>query len=428
MRILLVTLLCLSTISLSAQLSYPHRDSLLTAARQNLDSLTSKHFYGRGYQKEGHHIAADFIQKRFEEIGLEKVGKSYQQPFSFNVNTVLDAALTLGEKEYQAGKNFIAHAQSGTGSLELRVIDFKHGLSPSKKARNQIVVIREGLPEKIQLDPRKRALMADAGRDDTKLQAFAKFNPAGVIILRKKLTAALRPDALPFPVLEMQEDAFPSKKVKLGSIAVNTKVQNVETQNILGYLEGTGDSDSVIVLTAHYDHLGGYSGAIFTGANDNASGTSMLLSIAEHFVQNRPTHNMLFIAFGAEEAGLKGSAHYVFKDARIPLSKMKFLLNLDLMGNGVDGIMAVGGKNFPGLFDQLVSENDDIEAVPRVRARQNAPNSDHYFFLENGVPGFFIYTMGGPPHYHDVNDTAKNLLFSKFVEVRELLIRFINGL
>jgi Zn-dependent M28 family amino/carboxypeptidase len=154
----------------------------------------------------------------------------------------------------------------------------------------------------------------------------------------------------------------------------------------------------------------------------------MLLSMAEHFAQNPPKYDMLFIAFGAEEAGLQGSAHYVMQNPLIPLEKMKFILNLDLMGNGDEGIMAVGGKDFPGQFDILKDLNDSIQAVPRVRARQNAPNSDHYFFLKNGVPGFFIYTMGGPSHYHDVKDTNANLLFSKYVEVRQLLIAFLENL
>lgn len=426
MRFILLILSSLLTFQLSAQQTFPYQDSLLKQARISLDTLTSTHFYGRGYQKNGHKIAADYLEKRFKKIGLQPVDGSYQQDFEFKLNVIYEAELSLDETTFEAGKDFIAHALSGTGTLDLKVVDVGYGLKiKAKKVRNNIVVIRAGLPPSIQDDPRKRELYAERGRDDYKLQLLGKANPAGVIILRKKLTASLRPEVLPFPILELRTDAYPSKKVKTGHMRVESKLQTIQTQNVLGYLQGTAGSDSVIVLTAHYDHLGGYSGAIFRGANDNASGTTMLLSIAEHFSKNPPRHNMLFIGFGAEEAGLQGSAFYALQQPLIPLSRMKFLLNLDLMGNGVDGIMAVGGKDFPEIFDSLVALNDEMGAVPRVRARQNAPNSDHYFFLKNGVPGFFIYTMGGPPHYHDVNDNAQNLLFSKYVEVRQLLIAFL---
>ena len=136
----------------------------------------------------------------------------------------------------------------------------------------------------------------------------------------------------------------------------------------------------------------------------------------------------MFIAFGGEETGLVGSNYYVNSEPIVPLEQTKFILNLDLMGNGIDGIMAVGGKDYPSYFDQLTQLNEGEKYVPKVRARNNAPNSDHYFFLQNGVPGFFIYTLGGPPHYHDVNDNPSTIELSKYVEVRELLIRFLEGI
>ena len=167
--------------------------------------------------------------------------------------------------------------------------------------------------------------------------------------------------------------------------------------------------------------------AIFTGANDNAAGVTMMLSMMEHFVQpeNRPERNILFIGFSAEEVGLLGSRYYVAEDPVILLSDMEFLLNLDLMGNGIDGIMAVGGRTYPEEWEDLVALNDSLEAVPKVRARANAPNSDHYWFLEQGVKGFFIYTMGGPSWYHDVFDTEANIELSRYAEVRHLLIRYL---
>ncbi|MEM6805045.1 MAG: M28 family peptidase, partial [Bacteroidota bacterium] len=163
------------------------------------------------------------------------------------------------------------------------------------------------------------------------------------------------------------------------------------------------------------------------GANDNASGTSMLLSMATYFSQaeHQTKYSLLFIAFGGEETGLIGSSFYVNEQALVPLAQTKFILNLDLMGNGIEGIMAVGGKDFPQYFEKLQVANEEMKAVPKVRSRKNAPNSDHYFFLLNGIPGFFIYTLGGPPHYHDILDNPDTIVLSRYVEVRNLLIKFI---
>ncbi|MEO1382026.1 MAG: M28 family peptidase, partial [Bacteroidota bacterium] len=123
---------------------------------------------------------------------------------------------------------------------------------------------------------------------------------------------------------------------------------------------------------------------------------------------------------------LIGSRFYVEKNPLFPLAQTKFILNLDLMGNGDEGIVAVGGTENKTFFEELKRINEILKAVPIVRARSNAPNSDHFFFLERGIPGFFVYTLGGPPHYHDVNDTAANLRFSRFTEVRELLMTFLS--
>ena len=95
------------------------------------------------------------------------------------------------------------------------------------------------------------------------------------------------------------------------------------------------------------------------------------------------------------------------------------------MGNGTEGIMAVGGVEHSTEFEKLVKINEEINAIPIVKSRKNAPNSDHYFFLMQGVRGFFVYTMGGPQWYHDVFDTPENLELSKYTGLRQLFIRFV---
>lgn len=422
------------TFIFSVCLSVQAQDSLLTLARADVTLLTSEAFAGRGYVDNGHLIAAEFIRDRMIAAGLSPVvpggrgEEAFFQPFEFTINLVRDGQLVTDGTPLTIGEDFIVNKYSGSGTLEARVVDLGYGLSKKKfkKAKGKIVVFRTGWPERLANDQEAKEKFNDLSGLLDRLMAIAKHDPEGFIILQPKLTHGFVAEQAPFPILEALNSAWP-EKVKDVTLSTQTSMTTVQSNNVIGQIDGTCETDETVVICAHYDHLGKVGDAIFTGANDNASGITMMLSMMDHFSMeaNRPEKNLLFIAFGAEEVGLVGSRFYAHQQPVVPLTDMGFLLNLDLMGNGVDGIMAVGGKTFPDIHAQLVSLNDEIEAVPKVRARPNAPNSDHYWFLEEGVKGFFIYTLGGPPHYHDVFDTGENLELSKYVEVRELLIRFL---
>lgn len=403
-------------------------DEVLAKARAEIDTLCSPTFAGRGYIGNGHLKAANYLTQRFKEIGLQPKGDrgGYLQRFSIQINLPTAVSASIGGKELEAGKNLIVSRFSGSGSITARVVDLGYGLKAKPTVKGKIALFRDGLPEKIANNSKKKERFKDRMRAIQRIQGIMDYEPAAIIVVKEKLTMGFSREEGPVPIIEVLASDLP-KSCKTASISVSSSMQRINTQNALGYLEGSTKPDSVIVISAHYDHLGKLEDAIFTGANDNASGTSMLLQMAEYFSSptHRPAHSMLFIAFGGEETGLLGSQHYILQAPTVPLSQMKFLLNLDLMGNGIDGIMAVGGKDFPSYFDQLVALNDTLKAVPRVRARKNAPNSDHYFFLENGVPGFFIYTEGGPKHYHDIYDNPSTIVLSKYVEVRGLLLRFL---
>lgn len=431
MKLILFFFLLLSASMIAQTTESP--EELMQKAREELGVLTSEEFAGRGYLKGGHKKAADYLAKRFNQMGMTAVAydvygkRSYLQPFEMKINLVREAQVWAGDQELKAGRDFIVSRFSGSGELkDMKVVDCKYGLQAKPSIEGKVVLFRAGLPPKIAKDADKKNAYAEQSKDINKIKAMLGYRPAAIIILRSKLTAAFGGEEGPIPIIEMQEDKLPGK-LKTISLNIKAGLTTIGTQNVAGLLKGTDEPDSVIIVSAHYDHLGTYGDAYFTGANDNASGTVMLLSMAEYFKQNRPKYSMLFIGFGGEECGLKGSQHYVERDPLVPLGKTKFVLNLDLMGNGVEGIMAVCGRDYPQLHERLVKLNEELEAVPVVRARPNAPNSDHYFFVLKGVPAFFIYTMGGPKHYHDIYDNAENLQFSKYVEVRGLLIKFLEG-
>lgn len=413
------------------------QDTVLTRAKTFAQDLASPEMYGRGYQKEGHRIAADYIAAHFQSFGLypppspADPAKPYFQAVRIPVNLIEgEQTLVLDGKPLAIGTDFIVHESSARCKLEaLRVKDLGYGLPEQFNAglKGMAIVFRSGLPENIEKDAALKKKYGQFSSDEAKLDFAHKMKVAAVIIVKKKLTASLSQMPIDLPVVEVLQDRFPKKKVKKCSITVNTGFKTTQSQNVAGMVRGKTYPDSVIIVSAHYDHLGMQGDAIFYGGNDNASGTSMMLSMAEHFSrpENRPPFTMLFIGFTGEEAGLIGSRQYVEKTPLLPLANTKFILNLDLMANGDEGIMAVCGLDYPTDFAELQALNTMMGAVPIVKGRVNAPNSDHYWFVKNGVKGMFIYTLGGPPHYHDVNDTFQEMRFSKYLEVRNLLIGFL---
>ncbi|MEO8762057.1 MAG: M28 family peptidase, partial [Bacteroidia bacterium] len=181
----------------------------------------------------------------------------------------------------------------------------------------------------------------------------------------------------------------------------------------------------VIMFTAHYDHLGMMgSKTYFPGANDNASGVSMLLNLVKYYTKNPPKYKTVFVFFAGEEAGLLGSKYFT-ENPPFELSKIKFLINLDLLGTGDEGITVVNATVFKSQFELLKKINAEKNYLPLVKPRDKAHNSDHYWFTERGVPSFFIYTMGGIKAYHDVYDVSKTLPLTKYKAVFNLLTDFI---
>ena len=181
------------------------------------------------------------------------------------------------------------------------------------------------------------------------------------------------------------------------------------------------------MFSAHYDHLGMMGEtATFNGANDNASGVAMMLTLMKYFSENNPEYSVLFIAFGGEEAGLVGSKYYV-QNPIIPLKKMKFLYNVDMMGTGSEGIQVVNSTEHPKEFERLKKINEKYNLVKEIKPRGKAANSDHYWFEEAGVPTFFSYTLGGVTYYHDIQDRPETLPLTEFDDLHTLIVKFVNS-
>ncbi|TAE76373.1 MAG: M28 family peptidase [Bacteroidetes bacterium] len=256
------------------------------------------------------------------------------------------------------------------------------------------------------------------------------------IVKGKKMVAHISKKPYTMPWFRITKQTWESLQTEINQNKENTDaifelesvyLSNYITQNVVGYIEGTAVKDSFLVLTAHYDHLGRMGkNSYFPGANDNASGTSMVLSLADYFAKNPPKYSVAFILFSGEEVGLLGSEYFV-KNPIIPLEKIKFLFNLDIVGTGDDGGTVVNSTIFKEDFERLNKINTEKKHLPKLATRGKAANSDHHYFTENGVKAFYIYTMGGIAYYHDVNDIADTLPLTKYQGVFRLLKDFFES-
>ena len=194
----------------------------------------------------------------------------------------------------------------------------------------------------------------------------------------------------------------------------------VKTWNVIGFIEGKDPKlkNEIIVLGAHYDHLGVKEGAIYNGADDNASGTAALLEIAEKVKANQKLlkRSILLIAFGAEEQGLLGSAYFV-DHPTIPLDSIKLMINMDMVGhlNEENHVYMGGAGTFPGGMQLMDSLGIPNQVKPIVHAGSVA-GSDHVSFYNKGISVLGIHT-GGHDHYHKPTDDIENLNLDGEVKV-----------
>lgn len=403
----------------------------LQYARSIVDTLASS-MSGRGYVRNGDGKAADYIVNEFKKMGLKSYPKSYLQEFTTPVNTFPGAMhLIINGKTLNPGEDFLIDPTSPAveGNFEAVSLSAEDFLDEGQL----IFKLKDSFGKFLVIGAFDRADFSDEELEKIdEIIYFLKYNensPAvGTIVLSyEKLTwsAAISQSASPVFTIKVDSLYEPVEK-----IAVEVDAQFIKTyksQNVVGYVAGKSD-DSLIVMTAHYDHLGMMGAAtMFPGANDNASGVAMLLNLAQYYTENEPDFTIVFIAFAGEELGLLGSNHFTEKPL-FPLKKIKFLINFDISGTGEEGIQVVNGSVYKDKFDKLQSINDTENLLQQVKIRGEACHSDHCMFYRKGVPSFFIYTLGGIQAYHDIYDKAETLPLTEFEDYFILVTKFIDAL
>ena len=355
--------------------------------RKIVDTLTSPYFWGRGYTNDGMKKSADFLAEEFKTIGLKPLNnKNFLQSFSYSANTFPgDMEVTINDKKLIPGVDFI-------------------------------------------VSPDSKGIKAKGNLEQSDSVSYINREHRIILSFENKLTWSASQKTEDITLIQVDKKNFTETPKKIKVNIENKFVEKFDASNVCAMVLGTQKPDSFIFITAHYDHLGGMGKhTYFPGANDNASGVALLLSLAKYYAAHPQKYSIAFILFAGEEIGLLGSKYFT-DHPLVPLKNIRFLTNTDLAGTGIDGITVVNASVFTKEFALMNKINDEHKYLVSIGARGKAPNSDHHWFTELGVPSFFFYTKGGIAAYHDVFDKANTLPLNEQADLQQLLIKFNEGL
>jgi len=195
--------------------------------------------------------------------------------------------------------------------------------------------------------------------------------------------------------------------------------------NLLGALMGE-KTEEMIVLSAHYDHLGIFEGQVYPGANDNASGVGCVLDVMRRILREgtTPKHTIVVAFWSAEEMGFVGSQAFV-RAASIPLNQIKAVLNADTVGNGAIGDFALWSYGDNAAFKAIRQATVDAGASAPVTS-QAAHNSDSLSFASAGIPAVTLMTREWLSKNHTVEDTIALVKPEQIKLAAEILYRAVH--
>lgn len=411
---LLLLFLCLSVLAQNVQ-NY----------KSYIKELTSKKYEGRGYYNEGDKKAALYIAKQYEKIGAKPIGDSYFQEFSFDVNVFHgNMKLLVDGKELIAGKEFVMRefSNGAKGEYKLYYIDQKNfniekiieDLNKPEFENTFIVVdftfLRTHSKEIHQLYKTKMRGIIKVW--DTPLKFYKAYSSKVID-----------------QTIVWVDSTFPKNTKKIKIDVDNELLKDYKSSNVIAQIKGKSSSDSTIVFVAHYDHLGHLGKDIYyPGANDNASGTAMLLSLAEYYSkkENTPNYTILFLSVVGEEVGLLGSIYYT-EHPLLPLDKIKYLINLDMIAdNSKDVYVEISSEGEKGL-ERFNSINKRLNLFTKLDKGELAGNSDHFPFANKHVPSiFFIMETGDAFNiHHTLQDNYENLYLDNYQKMFTLITEFV---
>lgn len=443
--------------------------------REHVYYLASKGLEGRRTASPGARLASQYIAREFCKYGLQPGGDrgSYFQHFPITVGRKVQSSLKVvsSEKirELGRGKDYDVYSFSGGGSFSGSVVFAGYGLETrthnhygKASVKDRVVLVLSGLPQGFsrKLPPRYRDYY---NSPVSKATLAAKKGAKAVIVAVPQIGGKFQFKSLPgrknlqlpiyyvsyglldqwgkeggFSLTKWREILKTAKTFEAPTLALSfsgqVKVQFIKGfgRNVIGYIKGTDPtlSKEVVVFGAHFDHLG-HGGSkslapgsreIHFGADDNASGTSALIEVAEalSLLDGVLQRTHVFIAFGGEEMGLLGSAYY----AAHPTFKMKNtigMINMDMVGRMRENKLIIMGSGTAKEWPALVTDaNLPLGLKLNLTEKGGFGPSDHTSFYKNKVPVLFFFT-GLHRDYHKPSDTPEKINYEGIARVAKMV-------
>ena len=415
-RALILLLLAVAAVQVDAQ--------DLAQYKKVVKELSSSKYQGRGYARGGANKAGNYLEKQFRKAGVDAVTR---QHFTLDINTFpRKMKLSVDGRKMVAGTDFTLREFSPgvRGTYNLYFIDTLNYDSGK--------IFRDlALPENKDAFVVCDFWFTYKHREDfQKLQSAGGAPNAGLVLTWDeeplKFYKAYGEKVIDKPVLWLLSRQIPRGSKSITVDIDNEFLKNYRCFNVIASVEGASH-DSCYVFTAHYDHLGNLGRRVYyPGANDNASGTATIVTLAAYYAKHKPKFDMLFIAFSGEDANLRGSEHYAQHPVQ-PLDRIKYLVNVDMVGdnNPVQYCETSDqGQRGYELFERINTEKHYFKSLNHGKL---AANSDHYPFAKRGIPCIFLENEEGSafPYYHTPLDNWKNAVFDSYEPVFKLITDFI---
>ena len=451
--------------------------------------LASPGLKGRGSGSPELNQAANYIADQFKKAGLEALRGSYFQPFDAVIGAELGqnnqvALLGTSRRSYQLRQDFTPLGFSGSGDKTAGMVFVGYGITAPEynyddyagidvTGKAVLVLRHEPQEQDEQSVFRGRQITRYAGLVSKAITARNRGAAALVLVndpvphSNDRLVSLGQidgPSDIGIPVMQVTQ-AVANEWVKRAGhsledlqkaidrdlskqsfslppdvevrIQADVRQRKAVLRNVVGLLPGSDPAlrDQVIVIGAHYDHLGlgeqdslapNAAGQIHHGADDNASGTAGMMELARFFSEegNRPRHSLLFMAFSGEERGLLGSANYVGSPL-LPLDRTVAMINLDMIGRVSRNRLYIGGVGTSPQFRQWLQEANQGFGFQLDYSDSGYGASDHMSFARREVPVLFFFS-GLHADYHKPTDTWEKQLPAETAKVLEMISRVVN--
>lgn len=408
--------------------------------KQHVSYLADDKLEGRRTGTKGEEMALAYIQKGFQQAGLqpEQAGGSYAQPFevlegkSYQQSFLVINGDSISRSQFfplPASPELHLQAAPSIALKEARVpwfTDLKETLQTAQS--NPHFSLSQFLVATAKTSAKRGASALIVYNSDEKAEEL-QYDPKDAA------------DRLPIPVIYVNNPVakkyFKDETATL-EISADVRFQQVKRtgHNVIGFINNR--AASTVIIGAHYDHLGrGEDGGsllaskeplIHNGADDNASGTAALIELAR-LLKKDPfkNNNYLFIAFSGEELGLFGSKYFV-EHPGIDLSKVNYMINLDMIGrlNEPNGVVTIGGYGTSPLWPQIFQSVGDNRFFTNKYDSSGAGPSDHTSFYRKDIPVLFFFT-GLHSDYHKPTDDPDKINYTGEYRIMQYIISLIKA-